>query len=152
TAGRSPQAGSVSFSLDREHSAQLRALAQAEGVTLYTLLLAAFQALLQRATGAGELLIGTPTRGRRRARFAAGVGYYVNPVVLRTDLGGDPAFRELLARTRATVQAALAHQDYPFARLASELAVDRDPGRTPLVQVMFVFQATPRPGLQALAG
>src|SRR5262249_50631789 len=151
-AGRSPRPASEGFTFDGPVAAGARALARAAGATLYPVLLAAFQALLHHLTCEDDLLVGTPTTGRSRAGFASGVGYYVNPVVLRTDLGGDPSFRELLARTRRTVQLALAHQDYPFAQLAAERAGERDPGRSPLVQVMFVFQNTHRPGLEALPG
>ncbi|WP_394838603.1 amino acid adenylation domain-containing protein [Pendulispora rubella] len=119
---------------------QLRALASAEGVTLYTALLAAFQTLLHRHGAAEDLVIGSPTAGRRDPAFADTLGYFVNLVPLRADLSGRPSFRELLARTKGTVLGALAHQDYPLSELVDRLGVERDASRSPLFDVVFLVQ------------
>lgn len=132
------------FTVGPSLTARLRALAAAEGVTLYTLLLACWQTLLQRYTGQDDVVVGSPTAGRGRAAFAGIVGYFVNPVALRVDLAGDPSLRTLLGRTRAAVLDAFAHEDYPWPLLVEHLQPQRDPGRSPLFDVVFVLQKAQR--------
>jgi amino acid adenylation domain-containing protein len=132
-----------SLRLEAALTKRLQALAQAQGATLYMTLLAAFQILLRRWSGQTEFLIGSPTTGRSRAELAGLVGYLVNPVVMRANLGGNPSFRELLERVRATALAAFEHADYPFALLVEQLQPERDPSRSPLVDIMFVMQTAP---------
>ena len=103
-------------------------------------LLAAFQTLLHRYTGEDDILVGSPTAGRGAAALAEVVGYFVNPLVLRSDLSGDPPFTRLLDRVRRTALDAFAHPDFPFPRLAEELQPVRDPSRSPVFQVLFVLQ------------
>ena len=100
-------------------------------------LLTAYFVLLHRYTGQDDILVGSPTTGRSRAEFAGAVGYFVNPIVLRGDLAGNPTLTDLLQRMRRTVLDAFEHQDYPFARLVEELQPRRDPSRSPLFQTMF---------------
>ena len=116
-------------------------------------LVAAFQALLYRHTGQEDLAVGSPRSGRSQSRFAGTVGYFVNLVVLRGDLSGEPGFAELLERTKATVVADFAHGDYPLPLLAEHLQPERDASRTPLFQVSFVLQKETRgaEGLTAFA-
>ncbi len=140
--------------LDPEMTGRLRGLARAHGATLFTTLLAAFQTLLGRLTGQEDLLVGSPTTGRRDRDLDGVVGYFVNPVVLRADLAGDPPFAALLARSRRSVAEALAHRDLPFAQLTRRLQPARDPGRPPVFQVQLALQqAAPgqEPGLAAFA-
>jgi amino acid adenylation domain-containing protein/non-ribosomal peptide synthase protein (TIGR01720 family) len=113
----------------------LRDLSQREGVTLFMTLLGALDALLFRYTGQTEIVVGTPTANRNRAEIEGLIGFFVNPVVLRTDLSGDPTFRELLKRVRELTLAAYANQDLPFERLVQELHPERDLSRNPLFQV-----------------
>ncbi|MBW4635491.1 MAG: amino acid adenylation domain-containing protein [Iphinoe sp. HA4291-MV1] len=131
---------SQSFRLNAEITQRLKTLSHAHGATLYMTMLAAFQVLLYRYTGQEDLLVGSPTTGRSRADLAGVVGYFVNPVVLRADLSGNPTFEAFLSQVRSTVLDAFAHQDYPFARLVEQLQPIRDPSRSPLFQVMFVLQ------------
>ena len=131
---------SHSFQLDGDVTSALRSLAQQQQATLYTLLLAAFQSLLHRYTGGTDVLTGSPMAGRSRAEFGGVVGYFTNMVALRGDLSGDPAFTELLARTRSTVLGALAHQDFPFAILVDRLEQSREPSRSPVFQTAFVLE------------
>ncbi|HYP26892.1 MAG TPA: amino acid adenylation domain-containing protein [Blastocatellia bacterium] len=142
---------SQSFKLGRGLTDELKALARAHNATLYTVLLAAFQVLLHRYSGEEDILVGSPTAGRARAEFRDIVGYFVNPVVLRADLSGDPAFDRFLDSVRQTVLCALSHQDYPFNLLVERLQPDRDPGRPPLFQVMFVFHKAPSLDEEGLA-
>ncbi|MDF5729095.1 MAG: condensation domain-containing protein, partial [Rhizonema sp. PD38] len=130
---------SYSFILEEELTHKLLKLALAEGVTLYTLLLAAFQVLLLRYTNQADILIGSPMAGRSLTEFEKIVGYFTNSVVFRADLSGNPTFRELLCQVRSCVLGALEHQDYPFPLLVERLQPLRDPSRSPLYQVAFVW-------------
>jgi amino acid adenylation domain-containing protein len=128
--------------LDAHLTRRLKSLATERGASLYTVLLAAFQVLLHRYTGQEDILTGSPTSGRSRPELAELVGYFANPVVLRANLAGNPAFADFLAQVRQTVLAALDHQEFPFALLVERLQIERNPSRSPLFQVMFVLQQT----------
>src|SRR4030095_10611477 len=117
----------------------------------FMVLLAAFDVLLARITGQVDLVVGTPVAGRTRPEMERLIGLFLNTLVLRTDLSGEPTFREVVRRVRETTLAAFDHQEVPFERLVEELRLERDPGRTPLFQVMFVLQNAPAPSL-ALRG
>ncbi|MCG3148786.1 MAG: Linear gramicidin synthase subunit D [Verrucomicrobiae bacterium] len=117
---------------------RLQELSRAESASLFMILLAAFEALLARYTRQEDILIGTPTACRSRADVENLIGLFVNTVVMRADLSGNPTFRELVAQTRAATLAALAHQELPFEKLVEELQVARNLAHSPLFQVMFV--------------
>ena len=119
---------------------QLKALSRTYGTTLNTTLLAAFQALLCRYTGQEDLCVGSLTAGRNQADFAGTIGYFVNPIVLRTQLQPKQTFLDLLEHTRQSLLGAFENQDYPFNLLVDQLQQARDLSRAPLFQVMFVFQ------------
>ncbi|HET6851468.1 MAG TPA: amino acid adenylation domain-containing protein, partial [Pyrinomonadaceae bacterium] len=140
---RSENGAVVKFALSSELIARLEAVGRSEGATLFMTLLAAFQLLLSRYTGQTDVLVGTPVANRGVAEIEPLIGNFVNTLVIRTDLSGNPFFRELLARVRDTAIDAYTHQDVPFERLVSELHADRDPSRTPLFHVMMVLQNTP---------
>jgi len=127
------------FRLDAAVTADLGALAHGHGATPFMVLLAAFEAVLARYTGQDDLLLGSPTAGRSAA-IAEVVGYFVNPVALRVNLAGDPAFTGALSEVRRAVLGAFEHQDYPFALLAERLPARRDPSRSPLFDVAFAFE------------
>ena len=134
------QGASHSFRLTEELTQRLKGLAQAQKATLYMTLLAAFQVLLYRYTGQEDILVGSPTFGRTQREFAEIVGYFVNPVVLRANLAGNPTFQAFLSQVRQTVLGAIGHQDYPFPLLVEKLQADRDPTRSPIFQVLFILQ------------
>ncbi|MBV9124651.1 MAG: amino acid adenylation domain-containing protein, partial [Planctomycetes bacterium] len=136
-----------SLTLPRSLAEHLHALSRREGCTLYMTLLAAFQTLLHRYTGQEDICVGSPIAGRTRAETEGLIGCCINALVLRTDLSGDPSFRDLLARVRETALGAYAHQDLPFEKLVEELQPARDLSRSPLFQVMFILQNTPLPEL-----
>ncbi|HYH79840.1 MAG TPA: amino acid adenylation domain-containing protein [Longimicrobium sp.] len=122
---------------------RIRALARAEGATRFMVVLAAFQALLARWTGEEEMVVGVPVAGRTLHETEGLIGCFVNTLALRADLSGDPAFRAHLARVREAALGAYAHQELPFERLVAALRPERDPSRTPVVQVLVHLQEDP---------
>ncbi len=123
----------------------LKNLSHQEGATLFMTLLAAFKTLLYRYTGQTDILVGSPIANRNRGEIETLIGCFVNILVLRTDLSGEPSFRDLLARVRQIALGAYVHQDLPFEKLVEELQPERDPSYNPLFQVMFALQNVPRP-------
>ena len=126
----------------------LLALSQQLGVTLFITLLAAFQTLLYRYTGQEDIAVGSPIANRNRSELESLIGFFVNSLVLRTDLSGNPTFRELLARVREVALGAYAHQDLPFEKLVEELQPNRDTSRNPLFSVVFALQNAPMERLE----
>jgi len=121
----------------------LTALGQRHGATPFMTFLAAFQATLSRYTSQRDIAVGTPIAGRRRAEVEGLIGLFLNTLVLRTNLDGDPTVEELLQRVRKTASDAFAHQDIPFETLVQQLQPERDTSRSPLFQVMLVLQNFP---------
>jgi amino acid adenylation domain-containing protein len=130
---------------------ELRALGHAEGATLYMTMLAAFTALLSRWSGQDDLNVGTGIAVRRQPEVEGILGMFVNSLVLRADLSGEPTFRELLGRIRRTTLDAYAHQDAPFEAVVDAVRPDRNPAHNPLFQAMFSFHDSVQPEL-ALPG
>ncbi|MCL4777493.1 MAG: amino acid adenylation domain-containing protein [Gammaproteobacteria bacterium] len=136
-------------SLDGQASTRLRRFAGSRQATLYMLLLAAFDVLLQRYSGRDDIVVGTPVSARPQVEFEGLVGLFVNTLVLRTDLGGAPDFDSLLSRVRTTATAAFAHQDAAFERLVERLQPGRSLARAPVFQVMFNLVPMPAEPLEA---
>jgi aspartate racemase len=134
------------LALGPELSTALKALTRRAGVTIFMTMLAAFKTLLHRLTGQDDLTVGTVTAGRKRPELDQLLGYFLNPLALRTDLAGNPTFRSLLGRVRDVTLDALAHDDVPFERVVNALQPTRDPGRHPLFQVAFSLEP-PLPAL-----
>ncbi len=134
-----PRGASVHFRIDAELAEAARTLAARLGVTPFSLYLTVLFTLLHRYVGQDDLSIGCPTNGRGQHRFLEVVGYFVNPVVIRADLSGDPSFEELVQRLRSTITESLDHQNYPFSKLVEQLDLAREPGRTPLFQLLFNY-------------
>ncbi|MGA9917346.1 MAG: condensation domain-containing protein, partial [Paraburkholderia sp.] len=135
--------GHQSLLLPKAIGSALKALSRNEAATLFMTLLAAFKVLLHCYTGHDDLVVGTPVANRNRLEIEGLIGFFVNALVLRTDLSGNPTFRELMRRVRKVCVDAYAHQDLPFERLVEELHLERDLSRNPLFQVMFVLQNSP---------
>ncbi|WP_061294333.1 non-ribosomal peptide synthetase/MFS transporter [Herbidospora cretacea] len=131
----------VARRLPKELTDQVSALARKERVTLFMLLMAAFQTQLHRYTGAVDFAVGTPVAARPDEDTEKLIGFFLNTVVLRADLAGDPTFRDLLKRTRRTAIDAFTHADTPFDRIVQDLGVARDLGRTPVFQTQFSLRS-----------
>ncbi|WP_020479985.1 non-ribosomal peptide synthetase [Mastigocladopsis repens] len=137
------------FVIPPQESAALQTLSQQEGVTLFMTLLAGFQVLLQRYTNQDDIVVGTDVANRNQAELEPLIGFFVNLLVLRTDLSENPSFRELLKRVRQVTLKAYAHQDLPFEELVKALQPERNLSQTPpLFQVLFVLQNAPMPALE----
>ncbi|HEY6801977.1 MAG TPA: MupA/Atu3671 family FMN-dependent luciferase-like monooxygenase [Pyrinomonadaceae bacterium] len=117
----------------------LRELSRREGVTMFTLALAAYKSLLYRYTSQSQLLVGTTFANRNRPELQNMVGYLLNLIVLSTDVTGNPTFRELLQRERVTVLEGFANQDLPFGKLVQELRPAQDASRNPIVQHSLIY-------------
>jgi len=126
----------------------LKALSQQEGVTLFMTLLAAWAALLGRYSGEEDVIVGTPIANRTRTELEGMIGFFVNSLVLRTSLKGEPSFRELLKRVREVALGAYAHQDLPFEKLVEALQPDRQSNYNPLYQVSFALQNAPQGAIE----
>jgi amino acid adenylation domain-containing protein len=134
--------------LTTDLSEALKALSQREGVTLFMTLLAVFKTLLYRYIGQEDIVVGSPIANRTRVETESLIGFFVNTLALRTDLSGNPSFRELLGRVRDVAFGAYAHQDFPFEKLVAELQPERNMRYSPFLQVMFVLQNAPRNPLE----
>ncbi len=125
----------------------LKELGQRENVTLNVVLMAVFKTLLHRYTGLTDLLVGTLSANRTRTEIERLIGFFVNTLVIRTDLGGDPTFKELLARVRSTTTDAYTHSEATFEKVVEVVQPERDVSYTPLFQTLFVFQNIHAPTL-----
>ena len=144
---QSARGGGVAFRVPASVNRGLRDLSRREGVTLYMTLLAGFQTLLSRYSGERDIAVGSPVAGRTHRDLEGLIGCFVNTLVMRTDLRGQPTVRALLARVRETTLGAYAHQDLPFERLVDALQPTRDLSHHPLFQVTFTLQHAPREAL-----
>ncbi|MBW4636669.1 MAG: amino acid adenylation domain-containing protein [Gloeocapsa sp. UFS-A4-WI-NPMV-4B04] len=130
----------------------VKVLSRQQGVTLFMLLLAAFQTFLYRYTGQDDISVGSPIANRNRDEIKGLIGFFVNTLVLRTYLGGNPSFAELLGRVRQVALGAYTYQDLPFEYLVEALQPERDVSFTPLFQVSFTLRNAPQmpemPGLE----
>jgi len=124
----------------------LKELSQRQGGSLFMTLLAAFQTLLGRYSRCEDVAVGTDIAGRNRSEVEGLIGFFVNQLVLRTDLSGDPSFAELLGRVREAVLGAYAHQEVPFEKVVEALRPKREGGRTPLFDVKLVLHNAPATG------
>ncbi|MFD3698352.1 amino acid adenylation domain-containing protein [Streptomyces sp. NPDC058646] len=135
--------GRIHFTLDAATTAAVDELARSARATPFMVTLAAWQAVLMRHSGQEDVVVGVPTAGRTSAESESMVGMFVNSLVVRSDLSGDPSFAALLGRVRESVLSALAHQQVPFERLVQELRPERDLSYAPLYQVQFGYRNVP---------
>ena len=132
-----------SLLLSETLTSELKALSQQAGTTLFITLLTAFKTLLYRYTGQEDIIVGSPIANRNRPEIKGLIGAFINTLVLRTDLSGNPSFRELLQRVRDLTLQAYDRQDLPFELLLDALQPERNLSQTPLFQVGFDLQYEP---------
>jgi amino acid adenylation domain-containing protein len=149
---QSYRGGFVPFDIPAEVSAAVAELARRNGATTFMALLAAYALLLQRWSGTDDVVVGSPIAGRTPRETEGLIGVFLNTLALRTDVSGDPTFRQLLDRVRTAALDAFAHQEVPFERLVEELKIERSLARHPLFQVMFSMQAGGTSGGGGFAG
>ncbi|NEO72996.1 non-ribosomal peptide synthetase, partial [Moorena sp. SIO3H5] len=121
-------------------TSKVKQLSQNQGTTLFMTLLAAFKVLLSRYSGQESIAVGTPIANRNRTEIEGLIGFFVNSLIMYTDLGGSPSFTEVLNRVKQTALEAYGHQDIPFEKLVEELQPQRSLSQNPLFQVMFALQ------------
>jgi len=140
---QSTQGSGVGFIIEGDLYKGLKDLCQKEDVTLYMLLVSVFKILLSRYSGQDDIVIGLPIAGRTQQELEGLLGFFVNSLVLRSDLSGDPLFRDFLGLVKHTTLGAYDHQEVPFEHLVEELEGDRGLGRNPIFQVGFGFHNVP---------
>lgn len=131
------------FSIEKELSEQLQDLSRQQGSTLFMTLLAAFKVLLFRYSDQEDICVGTPIAGRQQQEVEGLIGFFLNTLALRDQVRGAASFLELLQQVRATTLEAYEHQEVPFEKVVETVVKQRDSGRNPVFQVLFVLQNTP---------
>jgi amino acid adenylation domain-containing protein len=134
---------SEKMTLDAELSKRLKTLSRQASVTLFMTLLGGFSVLMHRYSGQEDIVLGSPIANRNRSELEDLIGFFVNSLVIRTDISGNPSFRELVQRVNRTALDAYEHQDLPFEKLVDEIQPERDLSHNPLFQVMFSLQNAP---------
>lgn len=134
--------------LSPDLSEALKLLSKQENTTLFMTLIAAFQTLLYRYTGQEDIAVGSPIANRNLSEVEDLIGFFVNSLVLRVDLSGNPTFQELLMRVKKITMEAYSHQDLPFEKLVAEIQPERNLSRNPLFDISFSLQNTPLKALE----
>ncbi len=132
------------FSIPENISLQIKDLSKKENVTVFMILLGAFQTLLSFYSGQDDIIVGTPVANRNREELENLIGFFVNTIVFRNDLSDNPTFIELLNSIKKDTPHVFSHQDVPFEKLIDSLNIERDVSHSPLFQVMFTYQNLPR--------
>lgn len=132
------------FNLEPELVNKLKTLAREEGTTLFVTLLSAYELFLHRYSGQDDIIVGTPTSGRYNTKFENIIGYFINPVAIRSNFEGDPVFKDYLKQVKKKVLNAITNEDLPFSLIVDRLHLKRDPSRSAVFQTFF--------GLQRLTG
>jgi amino acid adenylation domain-containing protein len=137
---QSSRGKSIKFRIESELKEQLEDLSKREGVTMFMLLLSVFKVLLYRYSGQEDICIGTPIANRTQSEIESLIGFFVNTIVLRSDLSDNPSFTNFLAQVKATTIDAYEHQEVPFERIVNSIEYERDLSKNALFQIMFVYQ------------
>ncbi|HYO51726.1 condensation domain-containing protein, partial [Archangium sp.] len=135
--------GTHTFVIPRSRVEALQALAKRQGSSLFMVMLAALKVVLARRAGQEDVAVGIPIAGRNRRELEGLIGFFVNMLVMRTDLSGNPTFLEVLRRVKETSLGAYAHQELPLEHLAAELRPEREAGQTPFFRMSFSLQNAP---------
>ncbi len=131
------------FQFDEALTESVDALSKDNNVTLFTTLLSAYNILMHRYCQQDDIVVGVPLAGRTQSELRNSVGYFINPVPVRSVIEADPSVEDYLASNSRCVSGALENQQYPLARMVDRLKVARDPGRSPLFQVSFSMEKVP---------
>ena len=142
-ATQSSRGNRARFKLDREKTESLRSLSQGEGVTLFMLLLGVYKVLLYRYSGQQDICVGTTVANRPQKELENLIGFFVNTLALRSDLSGNPSFRELLSAVKQTTLGAYDHINVPFEKVVDRVDEERDKSRSSLFQTLFVLNNNP---------
>ncbi|MCK5522105.1 MAG: amino acid adenylation domain-containing protein [Thiomargarita sp.] len=134
----------LSLSISHQLTAQLKKLSQQTGTTLFMILYSAFAILLFRYSRQNDIIIGSPISNRTQKQVESLIGFFVNNLVLRLNLSGNPSFKQIMQQARKVALEAYAHQDIPFERLVDELQPERNLSYSPLFQVAFVLLNVPK--------
>ena len=143
--------GRLAFELDQDLAERVLEISSEGGSTLYSTMLAAYNVLFHLYCGQDDIVVGSPMAGRNQGELGGLIGYFINPVPLRSRIDDDPSFSELMNRTGSGVNSAIEYQDYPLVRIVDDLKVARDPGRSPLFQVSFAMERVPGVDEQGIA-
>jgi tyrocidine synthetase-3 len=138
-AAKNFEADWVSFKLDHDRAEKLRELSKRENATMYMVILAIFNVLLHKIVFQEDIIVGTVTAGRRHSSLENIIGFFVNTLVLKNNVKGDKTFIQFLREVRTKTLDAFDNQDYQFEDLVEKLALERDPDRNPLFDVLFAF-------------
>ncbi len=133
----------LNFFIEPELTKKLKNISQENFVSLYMTLLAVFGVLLSFYSGHYDIAVGTPIANRNRKEVEGLIGFFINTLVMRIDLSGNPSFLELIGRVRKITLDAYSNQDLPFEKIVEELQPERDMSRNPLAQIMFALQNVP---------
>ncbi len=128
------------FNLEKDLVEGLKKLSQTEGTTLFVTLLTAYQIFLSRYSAQDDIIVGTPTAGRNQSEFERVIGYFINPVAIRTCFEKDQTFSHFLKTVKKKVLGAIANQEFPFVLVAERLLQKRDPSRSPIFETFFALQ------------
>jgi amino acid adenylation domain-containing protein len=132
--------GIKTLTLSKEVLEALKSVSSEAGATLFMTVLAAFKVFLYKCAGASDVIVGTPVANRNRPEIEGLIGFFVNTLAIRTDLAGNPGFKDLLERVRESVLGALAHPDVPFEKIVEEIAPERSLSHSPIFQVVFALE------------
>ena len=143
--------GRFSFMLEDDLASRVLDLAQSQNTTLYTTMLAAYNALFHRYCDQDDIVVGSPMAGRNQKELGDMLGYFVNMAPLRSRAHDDPSFIDFLDRTSGSVNGAIENQDYPFSWIINDLKMQRDPARSPLFQISFAMERVPGIDEQGIA-
>ncbi|HET9280297.1 MAG TPA: amino acid adenylation domain-containing protein, partial [Flavitalea sp.] len=140
---RSVNGATLRFTIDKELTDLLHKFSQENGVTVFMTLLSAFNVLMHRYSNQEDICVGTPVAGRQHEQLENLIGFFINTLALRSEVTGNSSFQDLVKQVRQTTLEAYEHQEVPFEKIVEAVVTERDMSRTPLFQVMFVFQNTP---------
>ncbi|MEZ4692410.1 MAG: condensation domain-containing protein, partial [Ignavibacteria bacterium] len=140
---QSKKGANANFNIDKKLTESLLKFSRQNDVTLFMTLLSAYNVMLYRYSGQEDFTVGSPVAGRQQAETEDMIGFFINTVALRSEIDGELPFRDFLQKVRSTTLEAYEHQDVPFEKVVESVVKQRDQSRSPLFQVMFVFQNTP---------